>query len=143
MGPRAPRTLELWGPDFIFSVLPSLGGFSTLDSSPFIGSSRNLFLVLHNITSIASAGSPEDPRAQLLIWARAREREPRSWPHPSQRKETSRLAWAGEGKWAPALRLGLHAHPGSGHRKEAPAAPVSKGGFASGLQELKVLEISL
>lgn len=39
--------------------------------------------------------------------------------------------------------FGLQAHPGSGHRRETPAALVRKGGLSARLPELRDFEISL
>lgn len=131
MGSGAFRILGLGGPDGIF--LPFLGYFSAFNLSLQWELFWKAGLGSHNLlTSIVAAGSPEDPRAGLPTRAWAGERALRTWPHPSRRRESSPVGMGRGVKVGSSL--GLHAHPGSGHRREIPAALVRKRGFAPRLR---------
>lgn len=135
-GPRewGLEFLEPWGPDGIF-FLPLLGYFPVLTSCPFIGRYfRKLFLAPITYHLLWQLQVPQ--RAQELglptrARARAGERAPRTWPHPSRRKESSQIGMGSGGKRG--SNFGLQAHPGSGQKRETPAALVRKGGFTTRL----------
>lgn len=116
--------------------------FLFLTSCPFIGSYfRKLSLAPITYHLLWQLQVPQ--RAQELglpTRARAGERAPRTWPHPSWRKESSQIGMGTGGKRG--SNLGLQAHPGSGQRRETPAALV-RNGLQPGSPELRDLEISL
>lgn len=104
--------------------------FLFLTSCPFIGSYfRKLFLAPITCHLLWQLQVPQ--RAQELglpTRARAGETAPRTCPRPSRRKESSQIGMGTGGS-----NFGLQAQPGSGQRRETPAALVRKGGLATRL----------